>query len=342
MAFFGASSGDAAAWADFAAAAGLDVVGPTTSTSPSTTTAPGLVEEAAVQPTPGSPAGENAAPPTPGEPALVESTAGDDDIAPPVMGVPPSSGDEEELLADRAGAPLLGADLVDGEAQTEHVAPIVAFDAHDVAVQTAGEVIFSSFVGDTTQEALATAIRALSRDDRHRLVGALRLAEEQPLVDVAPTGGANDPSSSTVPTLDLLDLAPPMSTTSPVGVVDPGPSPATARTFWEEQDATAVADMAASKPVPDDDLDAEPPTSLEIFLDERTRPPRLRRRLARLRRGRPRRLRRDPGPRRRSRRRLPRHWFSTCSRRLRRPRRRLCRIPTGPSSSCTTRRPDLQ
>ncbi|CAE7245202.1 unnamed protein product, partial [Symbiodinium necroappetens] len=116
---------------------------------------------------------------------------------------------EEELLGDIVGAqPFPGADVIDGEAQTEHFAPIIAFDAHDVAVQTSGEVIFSSFVGDTTQEALAAAIRALSRDDRRRLVGALRLAEEQPLVDVAPTGGAGDPSSSSVPTLDLLDFTP--------------------------------------------------------------------------------------------------------------------------------------
>ena len=202
-----------------------------------------------------------------GEPALVESTAGDDDIAPPVLGVPPSSGDEEELLADRAGAPLLGVDLVDGEAQTEHISPIIAFDAHDVAVQTANEVMFSSFVGDTSQEALATAIRALSWDDRDRLVGVLRLAEEQPLVDVAPVGGAGDPSSSSGPPLGLLDLTPGLPP-APTGVVDPGPSPATARTFWEEQDATSVAEMAAAKPVPDDDIDAGPPTSLELFLAE--------------------------------------------------------------------------
>ncbi|OLP76890.1 hypothetical protein AK812_SmicGene43124 [Symbiodinium microadriaticum] len=184
------------------------------------------------------------------------------------MGVPPSSDEEEELLADIVGAqPFPGADFAEVGAQTEHVTPILAFDAHDVAVQTADEVIFSSFVGDTSQEALATAIRALSREDRDRLVGALRLAEEQPLVDVAPTVGAGDPSSSSVPTLDLLDFTPGI-TPAPTGVVDPGPSPATARTFWEEQDATAVAEMAAAKPVPDDDLDAEPPTSLELFLDE--------------------------------------------------------------------------
>ena len=255
------------AWADFAAAAGLDVVGLPTSPSPSTTTAPGLVEEATAQPMPGSPVGEHAEPPTSGEPALVESTAGDDDIAPPVMGVPPSSGDEEELLADRAGAPLLGVDVVDGEAQTVHFTPILAFDTRDVGVQTANEVMFSSFVGDTSREALATAIRALSQDDRARLVGALRLAEEQPLVDVAPAGGAGGPSSSSGPPLDLLDLTPGLPT-APTGVVDPGPSPATARTFWEEQDATAVAEMAAAKPVPDDDIDAGPPTSLEVFLAE--------------------------------------------------------------------------
>ena len=151
----------------------------------------------------GQSAGEDAGPPTTGEPALVEPTLGDEDLAPPVMGIPSSSGDEEELLADSAGAPLLGVDLVDGEAQTELFSPLIAFDAHfdahDVAVQTTNEVMFSTFVGDTSQEALATAIRALSRDDRDRLVGAMRLAEEQPLVDVAPTGGVDAPSSSSGP-----------------------------------------------------------------------------------------------------------------------------------------------
>ena len=273
-------------FADFAAMSGLDLVGPTPSSAPtasSVESAPALgvgsvagqpamgVAPALDSPAPGDTLEDFAVPPTSGEPVSVESTAGDEDIAPPVMGVPPSSGDEDELLADHAGAPLLGVDLVDGEAQTEHFSPISAFDAlfnaHDVAVQTTNEVMFSTFVGDTSQEALATAIRALSRDDRVRLVGAMRLAEEQPLVDVAPTGGADAPSSPSGPPLDLLDLTPGLPSGS-TGVVDPGPSPATARTFWEEQDATAVAEMAAAKPVPDDDIDAGPPTSLEVFLAE--------------------------------------------------------------------------
>ena len=84
-------------------------------------------------------------------------------------------------------------------------------------------------MGDNTQEALATAIRALSPGDRLRLIGAFKMAEEQPLVDVAPSGDAGGPSSSTVPTLDLLDLAPAAPAPSSMGVVDPGPSPAT---FW--------------------------------------------------------------------------------------------------------------
>ena len=269
-------------FADFAAMSGLDLVGPTPSSAPtasSVESAPALgvgsvagqpamgVAPALDSPAPGDTLEDFAVPPTSGEPVSVESTAGDEDIAPPVMGVPPSSGDEDELLADHAGAPLLGVDLVDGEAQTEHFSPISAFDAlfnaHDVAVQTTNEVMFSTF----SQEALATAIRALSRDDRVRLVGAMRLAEEQPLVDVAPTGGADAPSSPSGPHLDLLDLTPGLPSGS-TGVVDPGPSPATARTFWEEQDATAVAEMAAAKPVPDDDIDAGPPTSLEVFLAE--------------------------------------------------------------------------
>ena len=229
---------------------------------------PGGIGEHAGQPASGTPAGEVAGLPSMGASALVETIVADEDVSPPVLGVPPSSDEEEELLADTAGArPFAGVDVVDGEAQTVHFTPILAFDAHDVGVQTANEVMFSSFVGDTSQEALATAIRALSRDDRDRLVGALRLAEEQPLVDVAPAGGAGAPSSSSGPPPDLLDLTPGLPS-GPTGVVDPGPSPATARTFWEEQDATAVAEMAAAKPVPDDDIDAGPPTALEVFLAE--------------------------------------------------------------------------
>ncbi|CAE7320265.1 unnamed protein product [Symbiodinium sp. KB8] len=268
------SSTGAAACAAFVDEVVADLVAPpmsaaaTSASSLEASPMPGGIGENAGQPTTGAPAGDVAGLPATGAAAMVESAGADDDVAPPFMGVPPSSDEEEELLADIVGAqPFPGADFAEVGAQTEHVTPILAFDAHDVAVQTADEVIFSSFVGDTSQEALATAIRALSREDRDRLVGALRLAEEQPLVDVAPTVGAGDPSSSSVPTLDLLDFTPGI-TPAPTGVVDPGPSPATARTFWEEQDATAVAEMAAAKPVPDDDLDAEPPTSLELFLDE--------------------------------------------------------------------------
>ena len=251
-----------------------DLVAPPTSSPPPSASSPGegpalgLSGECAGQPASGAPAGNVAVSPSTGASAVVETAVADEDVAPPVMGVPPSSDEEEELLADIVGAqPFPGADVVDGEAQTVHFTPILAFDARDVGVQTTNEVMFSSFVGDTSQEALATAIRALSRDDRDRLVGALRLAEEQPLVDVAPAGGAGVPSSSSGPPLDLLDLTPGLPS-GPTGVVDPGPSPATARTFWEEQDATAVAEMAAAKPVPDDDIDAGPPTSLEVFLAE--------------------------------------------------------------------------
>ena len=115
MAHFGASSADAAALADFAAAAGLDV---TTLTTSPTTTAPGLEAEVPGPPTSGEPEaeappssggavdGDIAVPPISGEPALVEPTAAEEDISPPVMGVPSSSEDEEELLADHAGAPF--------------------------------------------------------------------------------------------------------------------------------------------------------------------------------------------------------------------------------------------
>ena len=229
---------------------------------------PGEFGESTGPPMSGASAGDVAGLPSMGASALVETDVADEDVAPPVMGVPPSSDEEEELLADIAGAqPFPGVAVVDGEAQTAHLTPIPFFDAHEVGVQTTNEVIFSSFVGDTCQEALATAIRALSKDDRDRLVGAMRLAEEQPLVDVAPTGGADASASSSGPPLDLLDLTPGLPP-APPGIVDPGPSPATARSFWEEQDATAVAEMAAAKPVPDDDIDAGPPTALEAFLAE--------------------------------------------------------------------------
>ena len=229
---------------------------------------PGEFGESTGPPMSGASAGEVAGLPSMGASALVETDVADEDVAPPVMGVPPSSDEEEELLADIAGAqPFPGVAVVDGEAQTAHLTPIPFFDAHEVGVQTTNEVIFSSFVGDTCQEALATAIRALSKDDRDRLVGAMRLAEEQPLDDVAPTGGADASASSSGPPLDLLDLTPGLPP-APPGIVDPGPSPATARSFWEEQDATAVAEMAAAKPVPDDDIDAGPPTALEAFLAE--------------------------------------------------------------------------
>ena len=92
MASFGASSADAAAWADFAAAAGLDVVAHTTSPTAPTTSSPGVEAEPAEEPPSGPPAEglELAAPPAPGGPALVEPTAAEEDIAPPVMGVPSS------------------------------------------------------------------------------------------------------------------------------------------------------------------------------------------------------------------------------------------------------------
>ena len=134
---------------------------------------------------------------------------------PPVMGVPSSSEDEEELLADHAGAPLGGAppvavDTTDVGVQTAHNVVIPAFDLVDVASQTDGKVAFSSFVGDTPQAALATAIRALSPGSLFRLDGALRQALAQPLVDVAPSlqgrsGNGARPariSTSSVPRLE--------------------------------------------------------------------------------------------------------------------------------------------
>ena len=111
--------------------AGLDLVHPTSSTAPSASSVVASpdagVGSAAGPPTSGEPEaeappssgggldGDSAAPPTLGAPALVESTVGEDDIAPPVLGVPSSSEDEEELIADPAGAPMVGAPPAAGE-----------------------------------------------------------------------------------------------------------------------------------------------------------------------------------------------------------------------------------
>ena len=275
MASFGASSADAAAWADFAAAAGLDVVAPTTSPTSPTATAPGVEAEVAGLPTSGLPAEdlEIAAPPTLGEPALVEPTTGEEDIAPPVMGVPSSSEDEEELLADPAGAPLVGAppvvvDVADVGVQTAHNVLMPAFDMVDVASQTDGKIAFSSFVGDTPQAALAAAIRALSPGSLFRLDGALRQAQAQPLVDVAPSLGGGAEAVPVPPEINLLDDTPVRPPSSSSGVVDPGPGHRRTPGFsWEQQNATAVAEQAALRPLHDDDSDP-PATALEAYLQD--------------------------------------------------------------------------
>ena len=137
----------------------------------------------------------------------------------------------------------------------------------DVAAQTDGKVAFSSFVGDTPQAALATAIRALSPGSLFRLDGALRQAMAQPLVDVAPSLQGGGSTSPVPPDLDLLGDTPGEQTASSGGIVDPGPGPASARIFWEEQNATVVAEQAAARPLPDDDFDA-PATALEAYLKD--------------------------------------------------------------------------
>ena len=273
-------------FAAFAAMAGLDLVGSTSSSAPSASleeAAPAMgvgmnaepdAEPSAVAlPSSGSVLEvEFAAPPTSGEPAVFELTPGDEDIAPPVLGVPSSSEDEEELLADPAGAPLGGAppavvDTADVGVQTEHNVMIPAFDLVDVASQTDGKVAFSSFVGDTPQAALATAIRALSPGSLFRLDGALRQALAQPLVDVAPSLQGGVEAVPAPPELNLLGDTPGEQPSSSVGVVDPGPGPASARIFWEEQNATAVTEQAAVRPLPDDDFDP-PATALEACLQD--------------------------------------------------------------------------
>ncbi|CAE7516237.1 unnamed protein product, partial [Symbiodinium necroappetens] len=162
------------------------------------------------------------------------NVAGDEDIAPPVLGVPSSSEDEEELLADPAGAPLVGAppvvvDMADVGVQTVHNVLMPAFDMVDVASQTDGKIAFSSFVGDTPQAALAAAIRALSPGSLFRLDGALRQAHAQPLVDVAPSLGGGAEAVPVPPEINLLDDTPVGPPSSSAGVVDPGPGPAYAR-----------------------------------------------------------------------------------------------------------------
>ena len=275
-------------FADYLAMAGLDLVLPTSSTAPSASSVVAApvsgVGSSAGPPVLGEPSamashspggaldGEFAAPPTLGEPALVEPATGDEDIAPPVMGVPSSSEDEEELIADPAGAPMVGAPPAAGETadvgvQTSQNVIIPAFDMVDVAAQTDGKVAFSSFVGDTPQAALATAIRALSPGSLFRLDGALRQALAQPLVDVAPSLQGGGSTSPVPPDLDLLGDTPGEQTASSGGIVDPGPGPASARIFWEEQNATVVAEQAAARPLPDDDFDA-PATALEAYLKD--------------------------------------------------------------------------
>ena len=69
------------------------------------------------------------------------------------------------------------------------------------------------------------------------------------------------------PEINLLGDTPVEPPSSPVGVVDPGPGPASARIFWEEQNATAVAEQAAVRPLPDDDFDP-PATALEAYLQD--------------------------------------------------------------------------
>ena len=127
--------------------------------------------------------------------------------------------------------------------------------------------MFSSFVGDTPQAALATAIRALSPGSLLRLDGALRQALAQPLVDVAPSLQGGGAAAHAPPDLDLLGATPGDQQPSSGGIVDPGPGPASARIFWEEQNATAVAEQAATRPLPDDDFDP-PATALEAYLKD--------------------------------------------------------------------------
>ena len=220
-------------FAAFAAAAGLDLVGPPTSSTAPTATS--VVETPALgggssaeQPSSGLPAEEMAAPPTSGGPALVELTAGEEDIAPPFLGVPSSSEDEEELLADPVGAPLVGAPpaavaVVDVGVQAEHHVPIPAFDMVDVASQTDGVIAFSSFVGDNSQPALTAAIRALLPGSLFRLDGALRQAQAQPLVDVAPALGGGAEAAPVLPELNLIDVAPLDPPLLVVGRRRPGP-----------------------------------------------------------------------------------------------------------------------
>ena len=311
-----------AEFAAFAAMAGLDLVGSTSSPAPTASleeiapamgvgiaAEPGAVPLAAALPSSGGDVEVDfAAPPTSGEPALVESTPGDDDIAPPVLGVPSSSEDEEELIADPAGAPMVGAPPAAGETadvgvQTSHNVIIPAFDMVDVAAQTDGKVAFSSFVGDTPQAALATAIRALSPGSLFRLDGALRQALAQPLVDVAPSLQGGSAAAHAPPDLDLLGETPGDQQPSSGGIVDPGPGLASARIFWEEQNATAVAEQAAVQMT----TSTRRPPPLRPTSRTRTPPPgRL---LRPLRRGPSRRLRSRLAARLLSGRRRPRPWW---------------------------------
>ena len=84
-------------------------------------------------------------------------------------------------------------------------------------------------------------------------------------MDVAPALGGGAEAAPVLPELNLIDVAPLDPPSS--GVVDPGPGPASARLFWEEQNATAVAEQAALRPLPNDDFD-RPATALEAYLQD--------------------------------------------------------------------------
>ncbi|OLP90613.1 hypothetical protein AK812_SmicGene27796 [Symbiodinium microadriaticum] len=142
MASHASSPGAAdAAFADFAAMAGLDLVG---ATSPTTPTASSLqaapvtgAGSMAVQPLSGPPAEEIAELPVLGTPAVVEPPAGEEDVAPPVMGVPVTSSPEDRGRLDEAYLVAVDQPLVD--VALEHL--MVAIEVRDITIGVYGGLV---------------------------------------------------------------------------------------------------------------------------------------------------------------------------------------------------------
>ena len=97
--------------------------------------------------------------------------------------------------------------------------------------------------------------------------GALRQAQAQPLVDVAPTLGGGAGAAPVLPEINLIDVAPVDPPSSSLGVVDPGPGPASARLFWKSRMPPRWRNRRPSARCPT--MTSTPrPTALEAYLQD--------------------------------------------------------------------------